>query len=127
MSTYFVCSLKEMIATTQHHKDSYTEITFEQFQEYVLKQDISISESQSVTNKQPKTMLKVKVEETQPKEKIHKGCLVKWKDVIGVVTSSTNHKTVNITSLSRSAGQAYSINMEIDNVSLFKGRLTLEQ
>lgn len=105
---------------------SSTEITFEQFQKYVLKQNISILESQSVTNKQTNAMVKATVEELQPKEKIHKGCLVKWKDIIAIVTL-TKGNYIEMMSLSKGIGTRYNINIDIDNISLFKGKLTLEQ
>lgn len=122
---YFLKPTRRGVHSTIRKK-GYTEITFEQFKKYALEKDISILESQPLTTNRNNTMIKATVNESLPKGKIHKGCLVKWKDIVGIVIS-TNLKEVTILSLSKGIGITYNVNTDIDNVSLFKGILTLEQ
>lgn len=103
-----------------------TEITFEQFKKYVLKQD-DILESQSVTNKQ--TKMKSTVNEIKQSEPtIKKGLLVVTQERVGIVTKYISDNNFDVTILHPSGHHGLIVtNLNYANIRIFKGKLTLEQ
>lgn len=108
-------------------KKGYVEITFEQFQKYVLKQDISILESQSITNKQPKMKSTVnEIKQSEPT--IKKGLLVVTQERVGIVTKYISDNNFDVTILHPSAHHGLIVtNLNHTVIRIFKGKLTLEQ